>query len=204
MKKYAVLFYFFFVSFLSFADCFMFLGGNYSATLKADYKPIHAGGINYTVEFDWGKYKGLYLCAGVVFGSDSNTPNTPYNFDFSGYSAFVSGLGLRVGYPFKFDVSDVFRLSLVPALTFDATSLRGDFSDNKIKGDGVRAGIALVLSARHKLGSLYLRYGAEFELCCVSAITYKYTHSIYNLPDGEVTAFKSGTISPFLSLGWRV
>ena len=105
----------------------MFLGGNYSATLKTEGAPVHAGGVNYSVLFDWGRFRGLYLGAGV----------------------------------------------------------------------------ALVLSACHRLGALYLRYGAEVEACAVSAMNYSYK-TRYTLPDGDVAVFRDFMASPFVSHGWRL
>lgn len=37
-----------FISFRVAADCYMFLGGNYSATLKTEGAPVYAGGVNYS------------------------------------------------------------------------------------------------------------------------------------------------------------
>jgi hypothetical protein len=185
------------------ADCYMFLGGNYSVTLKTDGHPVHAGGANYTVIWDWGRFRGLYLEAGFILGSDKNAPKTPYDFDFSDYNAFVYGLGFRLGYPFNFDISDVLRLSVIPAIAVDFTSVNGKFSDNKVIGNGERVGVALVLSACHRLGALYLRYGAEVEACAVSSMIYSYK-TRYTLPDGDVAVFRDFMASPFVSLGWRL
>ena len=185
------------------ADCYMFLGGNYSATLKTEGAPVHAGGVNYSVMFDWGRFRGLFLEAGVVVGANNHAPQTPYSFDCSGYSAIVSGLGLRVGYPFNFDVSDGLRLSVIPAIAVDFTSVNGKFADNKVIGNGERVGVALVLSASHRLGAVYLRYGAEVEACTVSAMNYSYK-ARYTLPDGDVAVFRDFMASPFVSLGWRL
>ena len=195
-----------FISFRVAADCYMFLGGNYSATLKTEGAPVHAGGVNYSVLFDWGRFRGLYLGAGVAFGVDKTPPQTPYGFDFSGYSALVSGLGLRVGYPFNFDVSEALRFSVVPALAVDFTSVNGKFSDNKVIGNGERVGLALVLSACHNFGGVYLRYGAEVEACAVSAMIYNYRPAgkSYGMDDGAVSVFGQLMASPFVSLGWRL
>ena len=192
-----------FISFRVAADCYMFLGGNYSTTLKTEGAPVHAGGVNYSVLFDCGRFRGLYLGAGVVLGADNHAPQTPYSFDFSGYNAVVSGLGFRVGYPFNFDISDGLRLSVIPAIAVDFTSVNGKFSNNKVIGNGERVGVALVLSACHKLGALYLRYGAEVEACAVSAMNYSYK-TRYTLPDGDVAVFRDFMASPFVSLGWRL
>lgn len=185
------------------ADCYMFLGGNYSVTLKTEGESVHAGGVNYTVIFDWGKFRGLYLEAGVVLGGNKHAPKTPYNFDFSGYNAIVSGLGLRVGYPFNFDVSDGLRLSVVPAIAVDLTAINGEFGKTKVIGNGERVGVTTVFSACHKLGALYLRYGAEVEACAVSAMNYSYKGK-YTLPDGDVAVFRDFMASPFISIGWRL
>lgn len=185
----------------AFCDCYMFLGGNYAATFK--HEIIHAGGVNYTVMFDWGKFRGLYLEAGVDVGAENTPAIKPYVFDYSGYSAIVSGLGFRVGYPFNFDVSDGLRLSVIPAIAVDFTSVNGKFCDNKVIGNGERVGVALVLSACHRLGALYLRYGAEIEACAVSAMNYSYK-TRYTLPDGDIAVFRDFMASPFVSLGWRL
>ena len=193
-------------SFSVVADCYMFLGGNFSSTLKNDSKPINAGGVNYSVLFDWGRFRGVYLGAGVAFGLDKTPPQTPYDFDFSGYSAQVSGFGLRVGYPFNFDVSERLRLSVVPAIAVDFTALNGEFNNNKVIGNGERVGLALVLSACHNLGGVYLRYGAEVEACAVSAMIYNYRPAgkSYGMDDGAVSVFGQLMASPFVSLGWRL
>ena len=195
-----------FISFRVAADCYMFLGGNYSATLKTEGAPVHAGGVNYSVLFDWGRFRGLYLGAGVAFGVDKTPPQTPYDFDFSGYSAQVSGFGLRVGYPFNLDVSERLRLSVVPAIAVDFTALNGEFNNNKVIGNGERVGLALVLSACHNLGGVYLRYGAEVEACAVSAMIYNYRPAgkSYGMDDGAVSVFGQLMASPFVSLGWRL
>jgi hypothetical protein len=192
-----------FISFRVAADCYMFLGGNYSATLKTGGAPVHAGGVNYSVLFDWGRFRGLYLGASVVLGADNHAPQTPYSFDFTGYSAVVSGLGFRVGYPFNFDVSDGLRLSVIPAIAVDFTGVNGKCGNTKVIGNGERVGLVLGLSATHKLGAVYLRYGVEGEACAVSAMNYSYK-TRYTLPDGDVTAFEEWSLVPFVSLGWRV
>ena len=188
----------------AFCECYMFLGGNYAATFKQEV--INAGGVNYSVLFDWGRFRGLYLGAGVAFGLDKTPPQTPYDFDFSGYSAQVSGFGLRVGYPFNFDVSERLRLSVVPAIAVDFTALNGEFNNNKVIGNGERVGLALVLSACHNLGGVYLRYGAEVEACAVSAMIYNYRPAgkSYGMDDGAVSVFGQLMASPFVSLGWRL
>lgn len=192
------------ISFHIAADCYMFLGGNYSVTLKTDGQPVNAGGANYTVIWDWGRFRGLYLEAGVIFGSDKNAPKTPYNFDFSDYNAFVYGLGFRLGYPFKFDVSDNLRFSIVPAVAIDFNAIKGKFENNKVSGNGERLGLVTVLSACHKLGGLYLRYGAEFEVCALSSMIYSYDYNKWKLPDGDLTYFNDFMLSPFFTLGWRL
>ena len=179
----------------------MFFGGNYAATFKQEV--INAGGVNYTVMFDWGKFRGLYLEAGVDVGAEHTPAIKPYSFDFTGYNAVVSGLGFRVGYPFNFDISDGLQLSVIPAIAVDFTSVNGKFGDNKVIGNGERVGVALVLSACHRLGALYLRYGAEVEACAVSAMNYSYK-TRYTLPDGDVAVFRDFMASPFVSLGWRL
>ena len=204
MKKLLFSFFLCSISFSVFADCYMFLGGNYAATFKQEV--INAGGVNYTVMWDWGKFRGLYLEAGVDVGAENTPAIKPYNFDYSGYSAVVSGLGLRVGYPFNFDVSENLRLSVVPALAVDFTSINGAYGNTKVVGNGERLGFALVLSACHGLGGLYLRYGVEGEACAVAAMTYSYKQSnkSYSLPGGDVTIFNDWSVMPFVSLGWRL
>lgn len=188
----------------AFCDCYMFLGGNYAATFKQEV--INAGGMNYTVMFDWGKFRGLYLEAGVDVGAENTPAIKPYDFDYSGYSAIVSGLGLRVGYPFNFDVSDTLRLSVVPALAVDFTAINGSYGKTKVIGNGERLGLVLALSATHKLGAVYLRYGVEGEACALSAMTYSYKNAYrgLSLPGGDVTAFEEWSLVPFVSLGWRL
>ena len=204
MKKLCAFILFCLLSVSAFCECYMFLGGNYTATFK--HEIIHAGGVNYTVMFDWGKFRGLYLEAGVDVGAENTPAIKPYDFDYSGYSAIVSGLGLRVGYPFNFDVSDALRLSVVPALVVDFTAINGSYGKTKVIGNGERVGLALVLSATHKLGAVYLRYGVEGEACAVSAMTYTYRQEgkAYSLPGGDVTTFEEWSLVPFVSLGWRL
>ena len=192
------------ISFSIFADCYMFLGGNYAATFKQEV--INAGGVNYTVMWDWGKFRGLYLEAGVDVGIENTPAIKPYDFDYSGYSAIVSGIGFRVGYPFNFDVSEAMRFSVVPALAVDFTSINGNYENTKVIGNGERLGFVLALSACHKLGAAYLRYGVEGEACAVAAMTYSYkqTNKSYSLPGGDVTVFNDWSVMPFVSLGWRL
>ena len=188
----------------AFCECYMFLGGNYAATFKQEV--INAGGVNYTVMFDWGKFRGLYLEAGVDVGAEFTPAITPYSFDYSGYSALVSCFSLRVGYPFNFDVSEALRFSVVPALAVDFTSINGKYGNTKVIGNGERLGLVLALSATHKLGAVYLRYGVEGEACAVSAMTYTYRQEgkAYSLPGGDVTTFEEWSLVPFVSLGWRL
>lgn len=182
----------------------MFLGGNYAATFKQEV--INAGGVNYTVMFDWGKFRGLYLEAGVDVGAEHTPAIKPYDFDYSGYSATISAFGLRVGYPFNFDVSEALRFSVVPALAVDFTAVNGSYGKTKVIGNGERVGLALVLSACHRLGAVYLHYGVEGEACAVSSMIYSYENALksYTLPGGDVTAFEEWSLVPFVSLGWRL
>ena len=188
----------------AFCECYMFLGGNYAATFKQEI--INAGGVNYTVMFDWGKFRGLYLEAGVDVGAEKTPAIKPYDFDYSGYSATISAFGLRVGYPFNFDVSEALRFSVVPALAVDFTAVNGKYGNTKVIGNGERLGLVLALSATHKLGAVYLRYGVEGEACALSAMEYTYRQEdkAYSLPGGDVTTFEEWSLVPFVSLGWRL
>lgn len=207
MKKYILSLFFALFLFPAFCDCYMFIGGNYSNTIKLDARPINAGGINYTVSFDWGKFRGLYLAAAVDFGADDCPPKSAYNFDFSGYNVFISALALRVGYPFNFDLSEKIRLSVVPALAVDFPSLNGTYgNNNKVIGNGERLGFAVVLSMCHNLGGPYLLYGVEGEACAVSGMNYNFRPAGkgYGFDDGAVSVFGQFSTSPFVALGWRL
>ena len=97
-------------------------------------------------------------------------------------------------------------MSVVPAIAVDFTALNGKFNNNKVIGNGERVGLALVLSACHNLGGVYLRYGAEVEACAVSAMIYNYRPAgkSYGMDDGAVSVFGQLMASPFVSLGWRL
>ena len=94
----------------------------------------------------------------------------------------------------------------MPALAVDFTAVNGKYGNTKVIGNGERLGLVLALSATHKLGAVYLRYGVEGEACALSAMTYTYRQEgkAYSLPGGDVTAFEEWSLVPFVSLGWRL
>lgn len=206
-----------FLSVPVFADVYMFWGGNYSNTVttKSDDTANHAVGINYTVLFDWGKFRGLYLGIGLNYDfTDYKLPDSAKKLGVSNYKQTFISLPLRVGYPFIFDLSVNSRLLLIPSLALDFTFLGASFSsgssDFDISGYGEQVGLSLNVGMKHKLNKMYLRYGVDFDLPFLIAMNLTLKSSKYSsvrYTDGvfdTISDYVALTTSPYVCLGFKL
>ena len=197
-----------------FADTYMYFGANYSNTVSTQENDTvnHAVGVNYTVLFDWGNFKGLYLGVGLNYDfTNYDLPDSVKNLGISDFKQSFFVLPMRVGYPLIFDLSESTRLLLIPSLALDFTFLDAKCSvsgvDCTVSGFGEQIGLSVNLGMQHRLNKAYLRYGVDFDLPFMIAMTLTAKRSAYSYTDGvfdTISDYVALTSSPYVCLGFKL
>lgn len=187
------------------AECQMYFGANYSHTItnKEGYDSSDAMGVNYSVLWNWGKFKGLYLSAFILYEPyNYNKPETWDSFKITSYKSSCVNVYLRAGYPFDFTLSENTTFTFIPCFAIDVLSTSATANDIDIGGQGEQMGAAFVASVQHKIGGLCLRYGVDIDVPVFRGMTYDY-YKIYTDYDTIEDAHFI-TASPFIGVGFQL
>lgn len=227
MKRFIIASVCLFLSFYSFSETEIFIGGKYINTAR---KNIMNHGIGADVSFIFSKNDKTFLFAELGFDYDL-TPMDSYKSeslkkdnikDFTVYSFSVP---ITFGYPFDFQLNRKLSFLLVPAFRYTYTFFNqfyrqydtfylSGFEDYYVTKVWTKRNIhqfdsVLNVSFVHSFGKVKLRYGIDVDIPLFTKEEYFVEYKGYfqngsETKSGQSTVFSDFTIktSPFVSLGF--
>ena len=210
------------VSVVSFADDYIYIGPNYTATFSES-------GTNSGIGFQFsaiGEYSTtfkIYSALGYIYNINAKDDFIKSNelsklgVKFNDVNLHI--LPLRIGYPFSLNISEKMRMFFIPALAFDIQFFSANFTqriagfkiDYKMHGFGYSMGPSFNVCVQNKFtDKLYIRYGVDFDMPMITFMFFDcdYSGSIRgSTSDAKFSTFADNftlSASPYVCMGFKI
>lgn len=206
-------------AFPSFADDYIYFGGNYSL-ITTDGNSSQAIGANISGIGDYGGLKKVYCAIGFAYDITGDRSFGIDEFEELGIDDIETNcfsIPIRFGYPIFCNINDNMDFLIIPSLAFDFNFVSGSFDweflgyniKYDFSGFGYTAGLDLNLGMQHKVGGMYFRYGIDFDMPFVSLLTVDIDYSGYI--SGSTSGSGSSSMAdyfmlattPYISFGFK-
>jgi|GEM_PF-1365920 hypothetical protein len=209
-------------SMLSFADDYIYIGPNYTASFSKS-GTSNGIGLQFSAIGEYSNTFKIYSAIGYVYNinakDDFIKSSELSKLGIKSFDINLHTLPLRIGYPFSINIAEKMRIFFIPALAFDIQFFSANFTQRiagfkinyNMRGFGYSVGPSFNVCVQNKFtDKLYIRYGIDFDMPLITLMFFDcdYSGAIHgSTSDAKFSTFADNfmlSASPYVCIGFKI